>query len=218
MTFVRLVFVTVVASLLIVAPHPAFEAITAHPHAQARTPRATLTNAPALLLPGGVDSNSPIVWDLEDGQRRMFAFTSYSGVPSMASGNDVGRLGAPTEIVINPHPGHGVWMEAIVTDEVGTWYGFYHNEWPATRCGRDDVMVARIGGARSTDRGRTWEDLGPVIQAMQNATACFGGLGASTSVTLSSSGSTEGSSFGRLGVATARAGLASVSPSRMRNL
>ena len=160
-----------IAAVVVLASLPHATPVTAVSSA-ANPPRVSLVAAPTILLPGGVDSNSPIVWDLEDGQRRMFAFTSYSGVPSMASGNDVGRLGAPTEIVINPHPGHGVWMEAIVTDEVGTWYGFYHNEWPATRCGRDDVMVARIGGARSTDRGRTWEDLGPVIQAMQSATAC----------------------------------------------
>jgi hypothetical protein len=71
-----------------------------------------------------------------------------------------------------PHPGHGVWMEAVVTDDVDTWYGYYHNEWPASRCGRDDRFVPRIGAARSTDRGRTWEDLGVVIQARQFSTAC----------------------------------------------
>ena len=63
-------------------------------------------------------------------------------------------------------------MEAIVSDDVETWYGFYHNEWPATRCGREDRMVSRIGAAKSTDRGRNWQDLGPVIQSPQSATAC----------------------------------------------
>ena len=33
-------------------------------------------------------------------------------------------------------------------------------------------MVPRIGAAKSTDHGRTWTDLGPVIQAYQSATAC----------------------------------------------
>jgi hypothetical protein len=157
-------------SALAVLPHSAPS--TAVSAAAATPPRVSLTTAPALLLPGAVDSNSPVVWDLEDGERRMFAFTSHSGVPSIASGTAVERMSAPSGITLLPHPGHGVWMEAIVSDGAGTWYGFYHNEWPASRCGREDVMVARIGGARSTDRGRTWEDLGPVIQAMQSATAC----------------------------------------------
>ena len=71
-----------------------------------------------------------------------------------------------------PHPGYGVWFEAVVSDDVETWYGYYHNEWPATRCGREDRAVPRIGAAKSTDNGRTWTDLGPVIQAYQSATAC----------------------------------------------
>ena len=52
------------------------------------------------------------------------------------------------------HPGHAAWMEAVVSDEVETWYGFYHNEWPAEACGRLDRTVARIGAAKSIDRGR----------------------------------------------------------------
>ena len=146
---------------------------TAFPEAQVGgKPRATLTAAPPLLLPGNVDSNSPLVWDIEDGQRRLFAMTSHSGVPSIASGTALDRLGAPTEISLLPHPGYGVWMEAVVSDDVETWYGFYHNEWPASRCGRDDRFVPRIGAARSTDRGRSWQDLGFVIQAAQSTTAC----------------------------------------------
>jgi hypothetical protein len=141
-------------------------------HSAAAAPRATLVSAPAIFLPGTVDSNSPVMWDLEDGQTRMFVLTSHSGVPSVASGMSVDRLSAPAAIQLVPHPGHGVWMEAMVSDDVETWYGYYHNEWPASRCGRDDRFVPRIGAARSTDRGRTWQDLGTVIQARQSATAC----------------------------------------------
>jgi hypothetical protein len=66
-------------------------------------------------------------------------------------------------------------MEAVVSDDVDTWYGFYHNEWPASQCGREDRMIARIGAAKSTDRGRRWTDLGIVMQATQGATACASG-------------------------------------------
>ena len=152
--------------------------------ATAVVPRATLTPASTLLLPGTVDSNSPLVWDLDAGQQRLFVLTSHSGQPSVSSGPAVDRLSPATNITLLPHPGHGVWMEAVVTDNVETWYGFYHNEWPATACGRDDRFVPRIGAALSTDRGATWQDLGIVLQATQNTTACgspnryvIGGIG-----------------------------------------
>jgi hypothetical protein len=140
--------------------------------AAAPTPRATLTAALPLALPGSVDSNSPLVWDLDQGQRRLFVMTSHSGEPSISSGASLDRLGSSTEVTLLPHPGHGVWMEAVVSDDVETWYGYYHNEWPATACGRDDRFVPRIGAAMSRDRGQSWQDLGIVLQATQSTTAC----------------------------------------------
>jgi hypothetical protein len=138
----------------------------------AALPRVTLTPAPILHLPGTVDSNSPVMWDLEEGERRLFVMTSFDGAPRLSAGASMATMSATSEVSLYPHPGYGVWMEAVVSDDVETWYGYYHNEWPATACGRDDRMIARIGAARSQDRGRTWQDLGPVIQAMQSATAC----------------------------------------------
>lgn len=146
--------------------------VLATPFAATSVPRATLVSAPIVTLPGAVDSNSPVMWDLDEGQRKMFVLTSHSGVPAVSSGLELTRLASPTHISLLPHPGYGVWMEAIVSDDVDAWYGFYHNEWPATRCGREDRFVPRIGAARSRDRGRTWQDLGVVIQARQSQTAC----------------------------------------------
>lgn len=140
--------------------------------AAAPVPRARLTPAAALTLPGAVDSNSPVMWNLEDGQDRIFVMTSSDGIPKISAGAALNRLGPASEVTIEPHPGYGVWMESIVFDDVQTWYGYYHNEWPAMRCGRDDRMVSRIGAAKSVDNGRTWQDLGPVIQSSQSATAC----------------------------------------------
>jgi hypothetical protein len=135
-------------------------------------PRTSLAPASAITLPGIVDSNSPLMWSLDDGEHRLFVMTSSDGIPRVAGGPSIDRLGAAAEVTLQPHPGHGVWMEAIVFDDVETWYGFYHNEWPASRCGRDDRMVSRIGAAKSVDNGRTWQDLGPVIQSPQSATSC----------------------------------------------
>ena len=110
---------------------------TAFPKAAVVTiPRAALTAALPLTLPGNVDSNSPLLWDLNEGQRRLFVMTSHSGQPNVSSGASIERFGATTEVTLRPHPGHGVWMEAVVSDEVETWYGYYHNERPATACGR----------------------------------------------------------------------------------
>ena len=148
-------------------PHGNFTSSAAAP-----IPRATLSAAPALVFPGSVDSNSPLVWDLDDGQHTLFAMTSHSGVPRIANGSALDRLGASAEVSLLPHPGHGVWMEAVVSDEVETWYGFYHNERPAEACGRLDRSVPRIGAARSLDRGQTWQDLGVVLQARPDTTAC----------------------------------------------
>src|SRR5918993_4805789 len=80
--------------------------------AAAPLPRATLTSAPVVSLPGTVDSNSPVMWDLEDGEQRMFVLTSHSGAPSVASGVSVDRLSNAAPVNLVPHPGHGVWMEA----------------------------------------------------------------------------------------------------------
>jgi hypothetical protein len=125
-----------------------------------------------MALPGGVDSNSPAIWDLEDGLNKFFIMTSINGAPSLADGTGVSRLGAPQAVNFVSHPGNGLWMEAVIADDVGTWYGYYHNENPAVACGRPDRFIARIGAARSTDRGRTWEDLGIVIEVPMESVAC----------------------------------------------
>ncbi len=169
MSLVRTAIATTAAAVLIsYTPHSPRGDVSAAP----ALPRATLTAAPSMTLPGTVDSNSPVMWDLEDGQRKMFVLTSHSGISSRSAGNDLARLAGTAEVSVVPHPGYGVWFEAVMSDDVETWYGYYHNEWPATRCGREDRAIPRNGAAKSIDRGRTWTDLGPVIQAWQSSTAC----------------------------------------------
>jgi hypothetical protein len=136
--------------------------------AQAQTPAApvvTLAPATPITLPGGVDSNSPAVWDLVNGVETLQVLTSTAGQPSMASGRRLARLGPAEPVAFVTHPGDGVWMESVVVDEGGTWYGYYHNEVPATLCDRPDLTLPRIGAARSRDRGETWEDLGIILEA-----------------------------------------------------
>lgn len=135
-------------------------------------PRATLTAAPAIVLPGGVDSNSPAIWSLEGGKSELSVMTSTNGEPRLATGVSLTKLGTAQQVTFVDHPGNGVWMEAVFVDDAGTWYGYYHNENPAIVCGRPDRAIARIGSARSYDGGHTWEDLGVVLEASTDTFAC----------------------------------------------
>jgi hypothetical protein len=128
------------------------------------TPSVALTPAPAITLTGGVDSNSPAVWDLVNGVETQQVITSTAGQPSIASGRRLARLGPAAPVEFVTHPGDGVWMESVIVDDGGTWYGYYHNEVPATQCGRPALTLPRIGAARSRDRGETWEDLGIILE------------------------------------------------------
>jgi hypothetical protein len=122
--------------------------------------------APELALTGAVDSNSPAVWDRVDGVETLQILTSIDGQPSLASGRRLGRMGPAEPVSFITHPGDGLWMESVVADASGTWYGYYHNEVPAAAlCGRPDRVMPRIGAARSRDRGETWEDLGIILEA-----------------------------------------------------
>ena len=96
--------------------------------------------------------------------------TSFGGQPRLATGPSLTQLGAAE--VVASSPDHGVWMEAVVQDTLGTWYGYYHNEMSALMCGRPDRFVVRIGAARSQDQGRTWEDLGIILEAPLDTVAC----------------------------------------------
>ena len=128
--------------------------------------------APRLVLPGRIDSSNPLVWTRVDGVGRLAVLTSWGGVPVRSSGTGLDRLQLGEPVAFTSHPGNGVWMESVVVEEAGTWYGYYHHERPADECGRHDRQLPRIGAARSLDDGHTWEDLGIVIDAPPGSTAC----------------------------------------------
>jgi hypothetical protein len=130
-----------------------------------RAPTATLVPATNLSFDSNADSNSPAVWDHIDGRQSLFLITSVDGWPTLHIGNELPRLTARTRIEFHNSPVHGVWMEAIVPDVDGTWYGYYHNELPARVCDDDTRTIPRIGAARSRDFGETWEDLGVILEA-----------------------------------------------------
>ena len=83
--------------------------------------------------------------------------------------------GTPFPMKLEPWPGGGVWMEAVVQDAGGVWYGYFHNEVPAPACPGSVRQAPRIGAARSRDRGRTWEVLGIVLEAPPSQADCATG-------------------------------------------
>ena len=148
-------------------------ALIAGASAQDDIPTARLISASRLVMPGAVDSNVPMTWDLVDGVSTLFALTSWGGIPALLSGRELSGMQRVVDAVaIVPHPGHGLWIESLIAGEDGTWYGYYHHEAPADRCGRGDRQIPRLGAAKSTDRGRTWQDLGVILEAPPDSDAC----------------------------------------------
>jgi hypothetical protein len=128
-------------------------------------PTAVLTPATTTRLPGLVDSNSPAVWDLFRGRTLLHVLTS-GGQPHLSIGFSLDRLRGPMPVSIPIQPEReGIWIEAVIPDDGGTWYGYYHKEIHATVCNRTDRVLPRIGAARSTDQGRTWVDVGIILEA-----------------------------------------------------
>jgi hypothetical protein len=155
-----------------------------------RMPNVQLLRATPLTLPGVADSNSPAVWDLVDGLPTLHVLTSVNGEPRLAVGGRLATLASAAPVAFSVRPPHGVWMESVIPDVDGTWYGYYHNEIPADDlCGDPDRVVPRIGAARSTDYGATWEDLGVILEAPRGSHVCesenfyfVGGVGDFTAV------------------------------------
>lgn len=138
----------------------------------AQTASARLVSAPRLLMPGAVDSNVPFAWALVDGTPRLSAFASWGGVPALLAGASLETMQRGEPVAFRSHPGHGIWIESVVPDESGVWYGYYHHEVPADVCGRPDRSIPRVGAARSNDRGLTWDDLGIILEAPPDSQAC----------------------------------------------
>jgi hypothetical protein len=119
------------------------------------------------------DSNSPLVW--ADGKLLMFASAGHA---YFADGRTVWDISAKersewTPIRWNNEIDGGRWMEAVIRDDSGALYGWYHNE-PGTRCAGDGKTAPLIGAGISNDSGRTWKDLGIVLAPPEGQLECLG--------------------------------------------
>ena len=128
-------------------------------------PTVSLLRTQSVQFTGEVDSNSPVVKAIIDGESTIVVFTSFGGTPHRASGTSLADLSPAVPVTIAGAPNGGIWIEAVVAAPDGTWYGFYHNELAAARCRSMTRTAPRIGAMRSTDAGMTWTNLGILIQA-----------------------------------------------------
>lgn len=121
---------------------------------------AVVQRAPEIALPAPViDGNSPAVWS--DG--RLKVFTS-AGSPVLMSGPSLFALGMDHPPVVEPATHYPLWIESVWRDDDGTLYGWYHHE-PGGLCPGSQLTAPRIGALVSSDGGRTFRDLGIVLES-----------------------------------------------------
>ncbi|HEY7475495.1 MAG TPA: sialidase family protein [Vicinamibacterales bacterium] len=165
---------SLILGVLLVSGAQASVATQQDPQASYRPrPKAILVPAPTLRLPGEVDSNSPALWSDPFGDPRLHILTSIAGAPLGWSGSALEAMDGPFETSIVPWPTGGNWLEGVVADAEDTWYGYYHNERRSASCGDEGAyLTPRIGAARSRDHGKTWDDLGVILEAPSDTDDC----------------------------------------------
>ena len=135
-------------------------------------PIVILRPAPEIRIPGIVDSNSPAFWASdEDGVQSLHVFSSWWH-PRISRGEAIDSLSHSQLVAFdNRDIDGGIWMEAVIQDDHGVLYGYYHNE-PSGVCDNDPKTAPRIGAARSFDNGQNWEDLGIILESPLAQLSC----------------------------------------------
>ena len=153
-----------VAALLLASPRVS-AVVPGEPFAEAFAGRP-------ISFPNDTDSSSPAVWDQADGVWTLSLFNSVAGLTQLSEGRGVQRLADVGQVAFSTAaPLGGYWFESVLRD-TDAWYGFYHNEREGVVCDTPGKVLTRIGAARSEDHGRTWTDLGPIIEAPDDAATC----------------------------------------------
>jgi hypothetical protein len=134
-------------------------------------PLAVLEAAEPLTFPSPTDSNSPAFWLLFRGMMRLVVLNSAPH-PVLGTGPSLEALETVRPTRFRNQINGARWIESVVPDHGGRLYGYYHNE-PAGVCARDPLKTApRIGAAKSLDGGRSWIDLGLIIEAPPEPPHC----------------------------------------------
>ena len=121
---------------------------------------AVVQRAAPLDLPAPVfDGNSPAFWS--DGRLKLFTST---GSPVAMSGSSLFGLSMDQPPEVEPRTHYPLWIESAWKDDDGIVYAWYHHE-PGGLCPGSLLTAPRIGALRSSDGGRTFRDLGLVLES-----------------------------------------------------
>ncbi|MBS1826440.1 MAG: hypothetical protein JST93_14070 [Acidobacteria bacterium] len=132
------------------------------PHLGAQS--ASLERVEKVVMPVIIDGNSPAYWDNGN-----FVLFSSTGNPEMIH-TSPGQFGPwESDWVNTSQQNHmPMWVEAVWRDEDGTLFGWYHHE-PSDVCRDNDLTAPKIGAVISFDGGRTFKDLGIVLESGEPA-------------------------------------------------
>ena len=125
-----------------------------------------LRPAPTIYFPAEADCNSPSHWDGDS----FFLFNSYSR-PYRSQGPDLFSLGPADTCDYDSAVNGGRWIESIWKDSTGPLYAWYHME-PAGLCPGTTLTAPMIGAAVSNDNGKSFHDLGFIIEARLGTLNC----------------------------------------------
>jgi hypothetical protein len=112
-------------------------------------------------MPAPVDSNSPAYWF--GGQLRIL---NSANIPLLSLGFSQFYPMDTNPVAVNSTDHMPMWMEAAWLDDEGTLFGYYHHE-PAGLCPGTSLTAPRIGAALSRNGGRTWRDIGVILEAAE---------------------------------------------------
>ncbi|MEZ5355826.1 MAG: hypothetical protein R2762_24595, partial [Bryobacteraceae bacterium] len=118
----------------------------------------TVTVLPALpiYLPGISDSSSPVFW-----RGDTFAVFQSNGMPILSYGaSQFSRLKSQA-VLLDSYAHVPLWIESAWMSDEGVLYAWYHHE--SWACGA--LSSPRIGALVSGDSGRSFTDLGIVLES-----------------------------------------------------
>jgi hypothetical protein len=120
---------------------------------------AELRRAVPATMPVRADCNSPVFWN--DGKLHLLTST---GDPVLSAGKDQFSLATVGPIQITPARLLPIWFESVWQDAGGLLYAWYHHE-PPPVCPDSKLTAPRIGAAVSRDGGKSFTDLGFVLES-----------------------------------------------------
>jgi hypothetical protein len=126
--------------------------------AQAQT-ALHIKSAEPVSLPVLVDSNSPVFW--WGGELRMF---SSAGDPQLHIFDSAMNLIEMRPVAVDTYDRFPMWIESVWDDGGGNLYAWYHHE-QLNLCPGSTLNVPQIGALVSRDGGRSFIDLGIVMES-----------------------------------------------------